>query len=82
VDEPIALEQAVHLVIFAALVVHPLHAGESQQLRDQGEFVPFNLGRAPLPADRPLLLLSPLFLIMAILIKLDSPGPVLFLQRR
>jgi lipopolysaccharide/colanic/teichoic acid biosynthesis glycosyltransferase len=29
-----------------------------------------------------LVLLSSLFLIMAILIKLDSPGPVLFLQRR
>jgi Undecaprenyl-phosphate glucose phosphotransferase len=29
-----------------------------------------------------LVLLSPLCLIMAILIKLDSPGPVLFLQRR
>jgi polysaccharide biosynthesis protein PslA len=29
-----------------------------------------------------LLLLSPLFLVVALLIKLDSPGPVLFLQRR
>jgi lipopolysaccharide/colanic/teichoic acid biosynthesis glycosyltransferase len=29
-----------------------------------------------------LVLLSSLFLIMAILTKLDSPGPVLFLQRR
>jgi lipopolysaccharide/colanic/teichoic acid biosynthesis glycosyltransferase len=34
------------------------------------------------PIARALLLLSPLFLIMAILIKLDSPGPVPFLQRR
>ena len=29
-----------------------------------------------------LVLLAPLFLVMALLIKLDSPGPVLFLQRR
>jgi Undecaprenyl-phosphate glucose phosphotransferase len=29
-----------------------------------------------------LILLSPLFLAVAVLIKLDSPGPVLFLQRR
>ncbi len=33
VREPIAFQQAVHLVVFVAFIVHPLHTRQAQELR-------------------------------------------------
>ncbi|MCB1510610.1 MAG: undecaprenyl-phosphate glucose phosphotransferase [Hyphomicrobiaceae bacterium] len=75
---------------------HVLGRGGGFQLDRVGDFTTINLVKHPLTpmqalakrmfdvaaSATALLLLSPLMLAVAILIKLDSPGPVLFRQRR